>query len=416
MGAKHIKIKNKKKFIISTTFLVLILISIFVGFFWLLDNYLFKAQQTASDITADSSNHTSSQDFVSSENIPQDTSVTLAVIGDIMCHNTQYKDAYQANTGTYNFSYVFSELKDKLASTDLTIGNLETTFAGNGRAYSSYPTFNTPEALATSLKDIGIDILSTANNHSLDTGFNGLSNTLNVLDNLGIKHMGTYRTEEEQNSILVHEINGIKFAFLSYTYGTNGIPIPSGKDFCVNLISEDLILRQIEQAKSENVDVICVSMHWGTEYLDVPNKEQERLADFLFENGVDIILGSHPHVLEKMEKRTVTTKDGKTKDGFVIYSLGNFVSGQVKKNTRSSIILNMTVTKRADGNISIDSIDYTPIYCYTASKSKGYKLIDIAHELELYEAQSSNYINSSNATFYKNELERIHQVLGWIQE
>lgn len=398
---KHIKIKNKFKFIRSSLILILSIILII---------FLFNYFSDKDNITEDNSVQTSSELPVEEK---KDTTIKMSVIGDIMCHNTQFKDAFNSSTNTYDFSYVFSEIAPYFENNDLNIGNLETTFAGSGKAYSGYPTFNTPEALATDLKELGINVLSTANNHCMDTGNKGLVNTLDVLDSVGIEHMGTYRTEEESNNILIKNVNGIKIAFLSYTYGTNGIPVPSSKPFSVNLIDKEKILKDISNAKSNNVDLICASMHWGVEYLDTPNAEQKDLANFLFTNGVDIIFGSHPHVLEKMEKVNVTTVDGKNKECFVIYSFGNFVSGQVKKNTRTSIILNLSITKKADNTISIDNINYIPIYCYTSGTSKKYKLIDIKKELDNYNNGSSKYINSSNYNFYKNELERVQKVLNW---
>lgn len=398
---KHIKIKNKFKFIRSSLILILSIILII---------FLFNYFSDKDNITEDNSVQTSSELPVEEK---KDTTIKMSVIGDIMCHNTQFKDAFNSSTNTYDFSYVFSEIAPYFENNDLNIGNLETTFAGSEKAYSGYPTFNTPEALATDLKELGINVLSTANNHCMDTGNKGLVNTLDVLDSVGIEHMGTYRTEEESNNILIKNVNGIKIAFLSYTYGTNGIPVPSSKPFSVNLIDKEKILKDISNAKSNNVDLICASMHWGVEYLDTPNAEQKDLANFLFTNGVDIIFGSHPHVLEKMEKVNVTTVDGKNKECFVIYSFGNFVSGQVKKNTRTSIILNLSITKKADNTISIDNINYIPIYCYTSGTSKKYKLIDIKKELDNYNNGSSKYINSSNYNFYKNELERVQKVLNW---
>ena len=153
----------------------------------------------------------------------------------------------------------------------------------------------------------------------------------------------------------------MNIAFINYTYGTNGIPVPSGKEYCVNLIDKDLIKKQIEQAKSLNVDIIVACMHWGTEYRTTANSEQEELADFLFENGVDIILGNHPHVIEPMEKRTITLEDGTEKEVFVVYALGNFTADQRDEITRVSAILNLTITKNSDGIISIDKVDYVPI-------------------------------------------------------
>ena len=298
------------------------------------------------------------------EPVKQDVSVDLAVVGDIMCHSTNFQDAYDAENNTYDFSYVFTDIKDYIQNADLAIGNLETTFAGKNVGYTGYPTFNTPEQLAQNIKDLGIDVVSTANNHSLDKRYDGLVSTLDELDKVGLSHTGTYRSKDEQDTILTKDVNGIKFAFLSFTYGTNGIPVPSGKEYCINLIDEDLILDQISKAKAQNPDVICVSMHWGEEYKLKQNDTQEKLADFLFKNGVDIILGSHPHVLEPMEKRTITLEDGTKKDGFLIYSLGNFMSGQVIQNTMNTIILQLKITKHSDNSITIDSYNYVPIYMY----------------------------------------------------
>ncbi len=297
----------------------------------------------------------------------------------------------------------------------LRFGNLETTFAGEERGYSGYPTFNTPSTLGNALKNIGIDVLSTANNHSIDKGEKGILSTLDALDEIGIDHMGTYRSEEEQNSILVKEVNGIRIAFLSFTYGTNGIPIPSGKDYLVNLIDEELILKQIELAKEQNVDLICASMHWGIEYMQKQNSEQERLANLLFENGVDIILGNHAHVVEPMEKRTITLADGTKKDVFVVYALGNFVSGQVKEHTKSTAILNMQVTKNGQtGKMSIDSVDYVPVYCYDrgAGSKNRYELIDIRSAIQEYESGDHSKINQSLYNTIKKELVNIEGVLG----
>lgn len=331
--------------------------------------------------------HSKNKAVDTSANVPQDITINMAVIGDIMCHSTNFTDAYNKEKDSYDFSRVFTDIKSYIQNADLAIGNLETTFAGKEVGYTGYPTFNTPEQLAQNIKDLGLDVVSTANNHSLDKRYNGLVKTLDELDKVNLSHTGTYRSKEEQDTILAKDIKGIKFAFLSFTYGTNGIPVPSGKEYCINLIDEKLMLDQIAKAKALNPDVICVSMHWGDEYKLKQNATQEKLADFLFKNGVDIILGSHPHVLEPMEKRTITLDDGTTKDGFVIYSLGNFMSGQVIENTMNTIILQLQITKHADNKITIDSYNYVPIYMYDkgAGQAERYKILDINKTLAAYE-------------------------------
>ena len=337
--------------------------------------------------------------------VKKDITVNMAVIGDIMCHTTNFYDAYEKSTDTYDFSKVFIDIKDYIQSADISIGNLETTFAGKDIGYTGYPTFNTPEQLAQNLSDLGLDVVSTANNHSLDKRYSGLVSTLDELDKVGLSHTGTYRSKEEQDTILTKDVNGIKFAFLSFTYGTNGIPVPSGKEYCVNLIDETLILDQISKAKALNPDVICVNMHWGDEYKLKQNSTQEKLADLLFKNGVDIILGSHPHVLEPMEKRTITLEDGSTKDGFVIYSLGNFMSGQVIENTRNSIILNLKITKHSDNKITIDSYDYIPIYMLDKGngQTERYRIIDIQKYILDYENGNTNISEKLYNTLKKSK-------------
>ena len=326
-----------------------------------------------------------------------------------MCHNTQFKDAY--SNGVYDFSYVFSDIEKYLKSADITIGNLETTFAGNSKPYDGYPAFNTPEALAYDLAEAGFDIITTSNNHSLDTGYNGLESTLNFLDDAGLSHIGTSRSIEEQITPLIKDVNGVKIAFLSYTYGTNGIPIPSGKEYCINLIDKDLILSHLNIAKAESPDIICVSMHWGEEYMLTPNDTQKELTDFLFENGVDIIFGNHPHVLQPLEHRNITLPDGTTKEGLVIYSLGNLISGQVKENTRTSSIITLKLTKKAAINkITFDEIIYTPIYTYTSPKYKNYKILDIQQTLYNFESKKNSNISNETYQLLQNELKKVNNL------
>lgn len=343
-----------------------------------------------------------------------DTTFTLTAIGDVMCHNTQYMDAYDSDTSTYNFSYVFDNISSYTKTADICIGNLETSFAGEDRGYSNYPTFNSPDSLADSLKSIGVDVLSTAGNHALDMGFSGLSRTIDVLDKADISHLGTYKTQEDQDKVLIKYVKGVKIAFIDYTYGTNGISVPSDKKFCINLIDKDLIKKHIETAKNQNADMIVACMHWGTEYQTKQNSEQEELADFLFQNGVNVIIGNHPHVIQPMEKRTVTLEDGSTRDGFVVYALGNFICDQNAVNTRDSIILNLKITKHTDGSITIDNYDYVPIYMYkdtSASKHKM-KILDINKTIYNYENNLDDSITEKIYNLMKTELGRITKILS----
>lgn len=352
--------------------------------------------------------------------IPDDSVANIVAIGDTLCHSQNFKDAYDSATGVYDFSPMFKYVAKYFENATVAVGNLEATLAGPEKGYSGYPTFNTPEHLAIDLKELGLDVMTTANNHTLDLGFNGLVSTLTYLDDAGLKHTGSARTQEEQDEILFEDLNGIKTAFIAFTYGTNGIPVPSGKDFCVNLIDKNLIKSKIDQAKAEGAELIVCSMHWGDEYHTEPNSTQIDLAEFLIKNDVQVILGCHPHVLEPMEMKTVTMEDGTTKTGFVIYSMGNFFSAQTFANTRNTLVLNVQVRKDgATGKISIDNATYTPVYVYdndsgnnpNANGKDRYELLDIENIISEYEAGTGNW-NQTMYNLAKTELDRTVKILG----
>lgn len=341
----------------------------------------------------------------------KDISFTITALGDVLCHNTQYWDAHDTSTDTYDFSYVFENVKEYFEAGDVAIANLETSFAD--AEYSNYPLFNSPASLATALKEFGIDIITTAGNHCLDKGFKGLSETIDVLNENGLEHLGTYKTEEDQQKLFVKDINGAQVAFIDYTYGTNGIPVPSGKEFCVNVIDKELIKAEIEKAKEAKVDVIVACMHWGEEYHTKPVAAQEELADFLFQNGVDIIIGNHPHVIEPFETREVTMLDGTKKQCFVAYALGNLTADQRDKNTRDSIILNIKVTKKGDGTVSIDNVEYIPLYIYKNPNVSTHKftIIDLRKAIAAYESGEDTSIGATAYELFKTELAQIEEIV-----
>lgn len=406
-----------KKIIISILVVILLIVMIGIGINlsekYVIQNSNMTLKEVVTTTFSKEKNENKEDEVVVVElEKKEDIKVSMSVIGDIMCHNSQYNDAFR--NGEYDFSYVFEDIKKYIEPADLAIGNLETTFRGKEKGYSSYPTFNTPEVLAQDLKELGIDVVSTANNHSLDTGYLGIESTIDYLDEAGILHTGTYKSEESQNQIVVKDINGLKFAFLAYTYGTNGIPVPSGKEYCINLIDKELIKSHLDMAKELKSDVICVNMHWGIEYQNEPNDEQEDLANFLFENGADIILGSHPHVLQKMEERDIILPNNDTKKGFVIYSLGNFMSGQTKVNTRNSIILTLDVIKSGEtGKLSFENVNYIPIYTFTSPNFKNYKVLDIRSAIERYENGEEGSVSKSYYDLLVKELEHVNYTVGY---
>ncbi len=290
-----------------------------------------------------------------------ESNATIAFVGDLMVHKPQMVSAYNKSTDSYDFNYCFSKVEKYLKTTDMTVGNLETTFAGNEIGYSDYPCFNTPDTFAEALKKAGISLLTTANNHSNDKREAGILRTLDVLDKLGFDHVGTYRSQEERDHVFIKDINNIRFAFLSYTYSTNGIPLPEGKDYLVNMLDEQLIKKDIAKAKKAKPDIIVVLPHMGNEYETAPNDTFKQYAKMMAEAGADVIIASHPHVIQPMEFIEVTDKHETTRDCFVAYSMGNFVSSQRTKPRDAGMILNISF-KKAGNKTQITSVSYIPTW------------------------------------------------------
>ena len=335
--------------------------------------------------------------------VPVVKTVKLAVVGDIMVHDYQYNEAYDPTTGTYDFMHNFQDAKKYFAGNDLVIGNLELTFGGPDRPYASFPCFNTPDSFLDAVKDAGFNLLTTANNHSMDTGKAGLIRTLDKLDAYGIEHFGTYRSQEERDRIFYKDVNGIRFAFLSYTYGTNGIPVPDS--YLVNLIEEDTMVPDIQEAR-KHADVVVVMPHMGNEYESYPRDIFVDWADMMFEAGADIVLASHPHVLQKMEYRKVDHGNG-VHDGFLIYSLGNFISSQTTPPRNASIILHLTVEQVGDEAPNVTEVSFVPIWTQfrNASDENEFVVRSVYERLSLSQGEKDAQIRKKD----QKRLEEIHQ-------
>jgi poly-gamma-glutamate capsule biosynthesis protein CapA/YwtB (metallophosphatase superfamily) len=303
----------------------------------------------------------------------QDTTrLSLLFVGDVMQHDSQIHAAYNAATKSFDYSGCFQFIKPYFESADLTIGNLEVTLAGP--PYKGYPQFSSPDALALGLKEAGMDILVTANNHSVDRGKKGLDRTIEMLDSLQIIHTGTFRdTVERMNDYpLLLERNGITLALLNYTYGTNGIPVT--KPNVVNLIDTAIIRKDILKAKQSSPDFIIVFTHWGLEYQSQPSKQQKQLTEFCFQLGANVVMGSHPHVIQPMEWR-------KDKNQLVVYSLGNFVSGQRDRYKNGGAMVRMDLQKVTMDSVvtsTIDSAGYMLAWVYrTADAQRDYYVLPV---------------------------------------
>jgi poly-gamma-glutamate synthesis protein (capsule biosynthesis protein) len=294
------------------------------------------------------------------------TKLSLLFIGDIMQHDTQIAAAFDPVTNKYDYTECFQNVKSVFATADITIGNLELSLGGP--PYKGYPNFSAPDELVETLIGSGVDVLATANNHCLDRGKKGLQRTIAVLDTFGIPHTGTFVDSAHRTNTypLLIERNGFRISLLNYTYGTNGIPVT--KPNIVNYIDTTLIASDILKAKEQQPDVIVTFFHWGDEYQRLPNKEQKRIAEFCFNKGVKLVIGSHPHVLQPMEWRTQT-------DQLVVYSLGNFVSGQTSRYKNGGGMLYVELQKN-DSTTSIAKAEYELQYVYRDAARK-YHIIPV---------------------------------------
>lgn len=338
------------------------------------------------------------------------STATLLAVGDVMFHNTQVYAAYNYKTKSYNFDDTFKYVKEYILDSDIAIANFETVTAGSEHGYKGYPTFNSPSETIKALKNAGFDIINTANNHSLDKGKEGIIETIENIKKYGLINIGTYTNRN--SDILIKNINGIRIAFLSYTYGCNGLEVLVSKDaldYMVSLIEKNKIEQEIKHADNVS-DVVVVYIHWGNEYKRVPNDYQIDLAKNMFKWGADIIFGSHPHVIQKSE---IINHDGEEK--FIIYSLGNFVSDQRRETLRNiknreftedGVIVKLKLEKDLVKNkVSIKDVDYIPTWVnkYKINGRNKYEILPVKDFIEdknldnvILEKLKKSYINTMN--------------------
>ncbi|MFI5236347.1 MAG: CapA family protein [Ignavibacteriales bacterium] len=306
-------------------------------------------------------------------------SATLCFVGDLMCHSTQFNYA-KVGADSFDFKGVYREVREYLSTPDLTIGNLETVIAGEGKGYSGYPYFNAPDDFVYALKKAGFDLLITANNHALDQGWNGVTRTIEVINQNNVHRTGTFTSQEDRDSLRIFLVNSIKIAFLAYTENTNGLPMPKGKDFVINLIDENLIRKDIRKAREKNVDVVLVHLHYGPEYNREPSEYQKEIVSKIIALGADIIIGGHPHVIQPFHY--FKTNNTKMDSGFIAYSMGNFISNQRWRYSDAGIILNMQISKnRFTDSVYIRNVDYLPTWVFKGETEKGREYIILPSQI-----------------------------------
>lgn len=316
----------------------------------------------------------------------------MIMAGDGLLHGYVYRDAKKAD-GTFDFSNQLEYVKELVKDYDLKYWNQETIFGGKERGYSGYPRFNSPSEFGDDMLNIGFNMVSLANNHSMDQNESGVLNSVaywNTKQNLVWN--GQSDSEENRNAHIYGEINGIKYALLSYTVHTNGLPVPRGKDYLVNVYSPEKAKADIESVRP-NVDVLFVAMHWGEEYTHKPNSHQKEIAQYLSSLGVDVIIGCHPHVIQPIDKIDNT---------IVYYSLGNFISNQGDEMKRVGLLGTLEITKTIDKgetSVSIDNVGGELHYTYYTSSHNNYKVVPFSNP------NISKYLNN-----YKNIYEKYKNI------
>lgn len=353
---------KRKKIILI---LIILIIGIWLGLYFLDHKFEIKSEK---------------KDLPGTINKDITTKISLVMVGDGLIHSSVYNDAY--TDGVYDFKSQIELIKPIVQNYDLAFYNQETILGGTEIGLSDYPTFNSPWEFGDAMIDAGFNIVNLASNHTMDRGETAILKSCEYWKDKDVLTAGSYCSKEEAEKIIIKEKNGIKYTMLAYTYGTNGISVPSGKEYLVNLYSDEKVKADIEKVR-DKVDLLLVSMHWGTEYMSEPTEEQKREAEYLSKLGVDIIIGTHPHVIEP-----VTYID----NTLVIYSLGNFISAQSTNNDYNTMVELMTsvdITKTTKGkksNIKLENLNNELLYNYYKKDSKWYdfKVIPFSQMNENY--------------------------------
>ena len=331
------------------------------------------------------------------------STVTIRSAGDVLIHIPVYQNARKSD-GTYDFSHIFTYSKNIISDCDYFVANLETTLGGtNGRSYSGFPRFNSPDSIVDALKGAGVDCLLTANNHTFDTNGSGVLRTIDVIEKAGLDYTGTRKTTEDKQ-YFTKKISGIKFGFACYTYETptsegrkalNGLLVDTTTAPLINSFNPakpqafyDELERNIKAMKKNGAEIIVVYVHWGEEYQLSQNTKQQEIAQAICDRGADVIIGGHPHVVQPMDLLTSTDGTHKT---VCVYSMGNFLSNQRRNlmglktgHTEDGLIFEMNFSKYSDGTVVFDSVDAIPtwVHLYSENGRKVHSIVPLKGNLD----------------------------------
>lgn len=328
--------------------------------------------------------------------------VNMTIIGNIICSDELNQSAYNKESGVYDYASMFHQVEGYLKEADFTLANLETNFYDNH--YTGKSKYNSPRELAKNLKEMGVSVANMASNHSFNYGIEGVTNTKNALTELEIESAGI--KTPETTSYVIKEIKGIKIAFLNYTYGLNEVKeITEEHKSYINITDKDQIKQDMDKMRQEGADFVCVTMHWQTSKNFTVTEEQKEMANFLVENGADIIIGTHPNQVESMEVRQ--TEEGK--NVLIAYSIGNFLSTQSNLGMILEIQLNKEVTGE-DSKAKLTKVKFTPTYLY--QNNKKYELLDIRKVVSTYENEDNKVVDKKTYKNLKKALEEIEKRIG----
>ena len=335
-----------------------------------------------------------------------DVLIKMSAVGDILCSQEMLDDAYNEQTKSYNFSHMFSRVSGFIDEADIVMGTMETGIT-DSKEYNSQ---NAPIEFAQAVKNSGVNLVTIAHNHSLDNGVDGLSETQKNLEKLDYSVIGSQI--ETANSVEIREVKGAKIAFLTYTCLMDNEQARNKEELnCVNMYSEEKALEDIEYAEKNGAEYICVMIHWGDAITETVNSEQKEIADFLVDNGVDLILGSHPSVVQPMEVR-------KNKDGdnvFIAYSIGTYISTLSSEEARTELVLNIELRKSGiDGKVTLNKVNYTPIYMLDngTNAQDRFELIDMKGTVTSYSLGSTNLVSRETYDKLVSALNKLNDLFG----
>ena len=337
------------------------------------------------------------------EKMPKEYEAKMIMVGDALIHSGVYMDAEKSD-GTYDFKPMLQYIKPIVSKYDLKYYNQETILGGKELGYSTYPQFNSPNEVGDAFLDAGFNLVSLATNHTMDKGEVGVINSVNYWKSKkNVVYSGQWSSWDERNKVHVYKVNGISYAFFSYTTWTNGLETPPGKEYLNNVYSDEKAANDIAKVR-DLVDVVIVAMHWGTEYSLNVSQQQTEIANYLSSLGVNLIIGAHPHVVEPVEY----INDGKT---FVIYSLGNFISAQVGIERLTGLMMEVTIKKIVDIDDSVTISIEEPKADLTYTHTDNYKNFRVYPCSKLDNVLLPNYM--SYYEYYKGIVSSRYPELIW---